>query len=78
MMKHDGDDGKDRAESYSADAKSVAACVRVLNQTIGQLARIHGTAPVIAALTEVMGCSSCVGRRDRRIGALVKLPGVRQ
>lgn len=76
MMKHEHND----AELRSADGKNVVACVRVLNQTIGELARTHGTAPVVAALTEVMGCSSCLGSRDRgtRMGALVKLIGVGQ
>jgi hypothetical protein len=38
----------------------VAVCVRALNLTIGELARCHGVATVVAALTEVMGCSSCI------------------
>jgi hypothetical protein len=69
-------DGETAGGTRSADAKSVVACVHVLNQTIGELARTHGSAAVVAALTEVMGCSSCVGRRDQRIiSALVKLTG---
>ncbi len=39
---------------------AVAACVRTLNHTIGALARFHGVAAVVVALTEVMGCSSCI------------------
>jgi hypothetical protein len=41
-------------------SEAVAACVRTLNNTIGELARCHGVAPVVIALTEVMGCSSCI------------------
>jgi hypothetical protein len=61
MNKHHSDD------MTHVDSKSVAACVRTLNQTIGELARRHGTTPVVAALTEVMGCSSCLGRLDRSV-----------
>jgi hypothetical protein len=55
---HTGDDS-------SADSSRVAACVVTLNRTIGELARQFGPAPVVAALTQVMGCSSCIGRTDR-------------
>lgn len=41
-------------------AEAVADCVRTLNHTIGALARSHGVAAVVLALTEVMGCSSCI------------------
>ncbi len=39
---------------------AVAICVRTLDHTIGALARSHGVAVVVTALTEVMGCSSCI------------------
>ena len=42
-----------------ADPSHVAACVRSLNHTVGELARQYGVAAVAVALTEVMGCSSC-------------------
>jgi hypothetical protein len=42
-----------------ADPSNVAFCVQRLNHTIGELARCYGVASVVAALTEVMGCSSC-------------------
>ena len=60
-----------RVESDDA----VAICVRTLNQTIGALARSHGVAVVVAALTEVMGCSSCITdsiERGASIRALVE------
>jgi hypothetical protein len=40
--------------------EAVASCVRALNHTIGELARRHGVPAVVAALTEVMGCASCI------------------
>jgi hypothetical protein len=40
--------------------EAIAACVQTLNHTIGELARSYGVASVVAALTEVMGCASCV------------------
>ncbi len=43
----------------SIDAGIVAICVRELNHTVGELARRHGAASVVVALTEVMGCASC-------------------
>ena len=47
-----------RYPDSSPDA--IAICVQQLNQAIGDLARCHGVAAVVAALTEVMGCASCV------------------
>ncbi len=44
----------------NASGEAVEACMRTLNHTIGELARCHGVAAVVAALTEVMGCSSCI------------------
>lgn len=37
----------------------------MLNQTIGRLARYYDTATVVAALIDVVGCSSCVGSTSR-------------
>jgi hypothetical protein len=57
-----------------ADSRDVAVCVQTLNHTIGQLANCHGAAAVVAALTEVMGCSSCMSDVScgRGIRALMK------
>jgi hypothetical protein len=55
MAKHDDSD-----EVRNADSSDVAMCVRTLNHTIGELARRHGAACVVVALTEVMGCASCI------------------
>jgi hypothetical protein len=55
--------------------EAVAACVRTINHTIGELARCHGVAAVVAALTEVMGCASCLTdsmERGASIRALVE------
>jgi hypothetical protein len=41
------------------ESHNVAACMRELNHTIGELARRYGAAAVVLALTEVIGCSSC-------------------
>ena len=41
-------------------AEAVETCVQALNHTLGELARSHGVAVVVAALTEVTGCSSCL------------------
>jgi positive regulator of sigma E activity len=48
--------------------------VQTLNRTIGPLANRHGAAAVVAALTEVMGCSSCMSDVScgRGIRALMK------
>jgi len=57
------------------DVGAVAICVRKLNYTIGELARCYGAASVVAALTEVMGCSSCATdsvERGASIRALVE------
>lgn len=60
------------------DSKSVAVCVRTLNHTIGQLANQYGAASVVAALTDVVGCSSCADEvsRERRIRALMQRVGL--
>jgi hypothetical protein len=56
----------DRDESVAAaNPADVSACVQTLNRTIGQLANRYGAAPVVAALTEVVGCSSCVDDASR-------------
>lgn len=51
--------------SGDADSRNVAICVRTLDHTIGQLASCYGATSVVAALTEVMGCSSCVADVNR-------------
>ena len=54
---------------------AVATCARKINHTIGELARCHGVAAVVAALTEVMGCASCITdslERGASIRALVE------
>jgi len=58
-----------------ADHGNVAACMRTLNHTIGELARCYGATAVVVALTEVMGCSSCITdtvERGASIRALVE------
>jgi len=67
-------DRDDNDEIGDADSKGVADCVRTLNHTIGQLADHYGAASVVAALTEVVGCLSCVGdvRRGTGIRALME------
>jgi len=62
MIDRDGDD-------------AVATCVRQINHKIGELARCYGVAAVVAALTEVMGCASCITdsmERGSSIRALVE------
>jgi hypothetical protein len=51
------------------EVQNVAACMRTLNHTIGELARCYGAACVAAALTEVMGCATCTERVTRRRSA---------
>jgi hypothetical protein len=53
-------DRDDNEEIRDADLQGVTVCVRTLNHTIGQLANRYGAASVVVALTEVVGCSSCV------------------
>jgi hypothetical protein len=71
---------RDDSEGYGrADPTTVSICVRKLNHTIGELARNYGAASVVAALTEVMGCSSCATdsvERGASIRALVERMGV--
>ena len=50
---------KEPRETGSVGSQEVAACVRELNHTMGELARLYGAASVVVALTEVMGCESC-------------------
>jgi len=50
---------KEPREPGSEGSKEVAACVRQLNQTMGELARVFGASAVVVALTQVMGCESC-------------------
>jgi hypothetical protein len=52
-------ENKEREGLGSVDLQDVAMCVRQLDHTIGELARRYGTAAVVVALTEVMGCASC-------------------
>lgn len=44
----------------AAAARNSAICARVLNDTIASLAVKFGVDPVVAALTEVVGCHACV------------------
>ena len=70
MTERDGSQGYERA-----DQSAVSICVRKLNHAIGELARVYGTASVVAALTEVMGCASCATgsvERGASIQALVE------
>lgn len=70
------DEGDDIGGTHSSD---VAMCVRTLNHTIGELASCYGTASVVTALTEVMGCASCATasvERGTSIRILVERLGV--
>jgi hypothetical protein len=71
----------DKEDIGEARKRHVAICARTLNDTIGELARCYGTASVALALTEVMGCASCVTaskKRGTKIRALVeRLGGIR-
>src|SRR5262249_22476814 len=65
----------ERDEHEGADPSHVAACVCKLNHTVGELATLYGVGTVVIALTEVMGCSSCVTdivERGASIRALVE------
>ncbi len=53
-------------EEQDDGGDAIATCVRRLNHTIGELARNHGVAAVVAALSEVIGCSFCVTDRIER------------
>jgi len=58
---------------HDVTREAVVSCVRTLNHTIGELARCHGVAVVVAALTEVMGCSSCITNSIERGASLGQL-----
>lgn len=63
-----------------ARSRQIAACVRALNRTIGELATVYGSASVAAALTQVMGCPSCLEDVSRGAGiqALIeRISGIR-
>jgi hypothetical protein len=49
-----------------AESDHVGECVRALNHTIGDLARRYGPTTVVAALTEIMGCASCISENLER------------
>jgi hypothetical protein len=53
-MNENDDDGDTTA------ARDAAICARILDDTIAGLAAKFGVAPVVAALTEVVGCHACV------------------
>ena len=61
-----------------ADSSTVALCVRTLNDTIGELANRYGAAAVVAALTDVMGCATCMDdvKRGTGIRALMERIGL--
>jgi len=65
MAAHD-----DRSSPGDVDSSNVALCVQALNHTIGELARRYGAAPVVLALTEVMGCASCASDSIERGSSL--------
>lgn len=48
------------------DAKLV--CVRILSDTVNDLAVRYGIEPVAMALTEIVGCGSCVSEAVRGAG----------
>jgi len=62
-----------------ADSSGISVCVRTLDRIIGELANRYGAASVVAALTEVVGCSACAGddvSRGTSIRALMGRIGV--
>jgi hypothetical protein len=65
-------DSKMKRIERDISGEAVAACVQAINHTIGELARGHGVAAVVVALTEVMGCSSCMTDSIER-GASVRM-----
>ncbi len=42
------------------DAGGIGICTRILNDTVAQLAVRYGVSTVVFALTEIVGCSSCL------------------
>jgi hypothetical protein len=47
-------------DGNSTGVRDAAICRRILDDTITGLAVRFGVAPVVAALTDVVGCHSCV------------------
>jgi hypothetical protein len=47
--------------SYGATVSDVRTCTDQLESALSQLQERYGIAAVLAALTEVAGCASCVG-----------------
>jgi hypothetical protein len=60
----DNDENSDDP-GYPAD---VAACSRILNDTIGHLASRFGVDAVVSALTEIVGCQLCISEAARGAG----------
>jgi hypothetical protein len=50
---------EDSHEIGATELNSVAACTQKLGTLIGELAQRYGTAAVVVALTEVVGCWAC-------------------
>jgi len=68
----------ERGTPAGGDEEKVSICVRELDHAIGELARRHGAASVVLALTQVMGCVSCASDsvgRGLSIRALVERTG---
>ncbi len=56
---------KDDDEADLLDPSGVGICTRILNDTVAQLAVRYGVATVVFALTEIVGCSSCLNDASR-------------
>jgi hypothetical protein len=64
-------------DKSAAESRDAAICTRILDDTITGLAVRFGVAPVVAALTEIVGCYSCVTNPLQGAGmrALIKKMG---
>lgn len=56
---------QDDEESDVLDPGGVGICMRILNDTVAQLAVRYGVSTVVLALTEIVGCSSCLNDASR-------------
>ncbi len=64
---------KEDDERGPLDPGGVGICTRILNDTVAQLAVRYGVSTVVFALTEIVGCSSCLSDagRDANLHSLV-------
>ena len=65
----------DETDVIGGADSNIDVCVHTLDRIIGELANRYGAASVVAALTEVVGCSACAGDQIGRGTSIRALMG---